>query len=370
MRIALVVPGGVDRSGQYRVVPALLALVERLAARHEVHVFALRQEAEPGEWMLLGAHVHNVGGRVGVLCEGRAIAAILCVHRACPFDVVQAIWSGPCGAVAVVAGRLASIPSLVHVAGGELVAFPSIGYGGLLNWRGRLRERLVRRGAAVVTAASAPILAQLAALGRAGLRVPLGVDLWRWPPRPPQRRDPHSPLRLIHVASLNEVKDQATLLRAMALLAGDGVDFHLDIVGEDTLGGRVQALARSLRLETRTRFHGFLTQARVRPLLEAAHIHVVASLHEAGPLALLEAAVLGVPTAGTAVGHLVEWAPHAALAVPPADAPALAAAIRRLAADEDLRLQLAGEAWRRAVGENADHTAALFEELHAASTGR
>ena len=370
MKIALVVPGGVDRSGEYRVVPALLALLERLAARHEVHVFALRQEAGPGRWVLLGAHVHNVGGRGGVLREVRAIGAVLREHHASPFDIVQAIWSGPCGVVAVMAGRLVGVPSLVHVAGGELVALPSIRYGGLLNWRGRLREALVRRGASVMTAASAPILAQLAALGRPARRVPLGVDLQRWPPRPPLRRDPHLPVRLIHVASLNEVKDQATLLHAMALLAADGVDFHLDIVGEDTLGGRVQALARRLQLDTRTCFHGFLTQAQLRPLLEGAHIHVIASLHEAGPLVLLEAAVLGVPTVGTAVGHLVEWAPHAALAVPLADALALAAAIRRLASDEDLRLQLAGEALLRAVSEDADRTAALFEELHAASTGR
>ncbi len=370
MKIALVVPGGVDRSGEHRVVPALLALLERLAARHEVHVFALRQEAEPGEWMLLGARVHNVGGRGGLSSQWRAIAAILRVHRAGPFHVVQSIWSGPCGVVAVAAGRLAGIPSLVHVAGGELVAFSSIGYGGRLTWRGRLRERLVLCGATVVTAASAPILARLAVLGRAGRRLPLGVDLQRWPPRPPQRRDPRSTVRLIHVASLNEVKDQATLLRAMALLASDDVDFHLDIVGEDTLGGRVQALARDLSLQTRTRFHGFLTQAQLRPWLEAAHIHVVASLHEAGPLVLLEAAVLGVPTVGTAVGHLVEWAPEAALAVPLANPPALARAIRRLIDDEDLRLQLAGEALRRAVGESADHTAVLFEAFHAASTGR
>jgi len=370
MKIALVVPGGVDRSGEYRVVPALLALVERLAARHEVHVFALRQEAAPGRWMLLGAHVHNIGGRAGVLCEVRTIGAVVREHRVAPFDVVQAIWSGACGVVAVTAGRLVGVPSLVHVAGGELVALRAIRYGGLMNWRGRLREALVRRGATVMTAASAPILAQLAALGRPARRVPLGVDLRCWPMRAPVRRDPRVPVRVIHVASLNEVKDQATLLRAMALLAADGVDFHLDIVGEDTLGGRVQALARQLQLQSRMRFHGFLTQAQLRPLLEAAHVNVIASLHEAGPLVLLEAAVLGVPTVGTAVGHLAEWSPQAALAVPVADAAALATALRRLIADEDLRLQLAGEALQRAVAEDADHTAALFEGLYAASTAR
>jgi hypothetical protein len=42
MRIALVVPGGVDRSGRERVIPILLWLIERLARRHTVHAFVLR----------------------------------------------------------------------------------------------------------------------------------------------------------------------------------------------------------------------------------------------------------------------------------------------------------------------------------------
>src|SRR5687767_8438704 len=43
-RVALVVPGGVDRTGEYRVIPALLSLLERLATRFDVDVFALTQE--------------------------------------------------------------------------------------------------------------------------------------------------------------------------------------------------------------------------------------------------------------------------------------------------------------------------------------
>ena len=61
MRIALVVPGGVDRSGRQRVVPALLWLVERLARRHEVLVVALEQEPKPACYPLLGAQVVNLG---------------------------------------------------------------------------------------------------------------------------------------------------------------------------------------------------------------------------------------------------------------------------------------------------------------------
>jgi glycosyltransferase involved in cell wall biosynthesis len=112
------------------------------------------------------------------------------------------------------------------------------------------------------------------------------------------------------------------------------------------------------------RFLGFRTQRELRPLMCAAHLLVMSSRHEAGPLVLLEAAVAGVPTVGTAVGHLAEWTPAATRAVPPGDWSALADAIARVLADEDLRLQLAWSAQRRAMREDADHTARAFEALY------
>jgi glycosyltransferase involved in cell wall biosynthesis len=363
LKIAVVVPGGVDRSGEVRVVPALLALLKRLAVRHEVHVFALRQEAEPGEWWLCGARVHNIGGRVSV---PRAVRAVLQEHGRGRFDLVQAIWSSSCGVVAVMAAKLLGLRCAVHVAGGELVALRDIGYGGRLALRGRLREALVLRGADALTAASQPVLDQLAALGRTGQRLPLGVDLAAWPPREPCRREAGEPLRLVQVASLNRVKDQACLLRALAQLPMA----ELDLIGEDTLGGEIQALAAQLGVGSRLRLHGFMTQAALQPLLARAHLHVISSRHEAGPLAVLEAAVLGVPSLGTAVGHLVEWAPEAALVVEPGDAAGLAALIARVDGDEALRLRLAHEAQRRALAEDADFSHGRFERLHAELAGR
>src|SRR5271154_3733016 len=211
MRIALVVPGGVDRSGEYRVIPALLSLIQRLALDHDVQVFALNQESQAGEWDLLGARVHNIGPRRTRL---RAIRTVWALHRATPFDIVHAIWSGSCGLIAVIVGKLLGIPSLIHVAGGGLASMPEIGFGGMQTWKGRLREPAVLRGASCVTAASAPVIDALAELGLTAQRVPLGVDLKGWPPREPVRRHRSKPAKLIHVASLNRVKDQSTLLRA------------------------------------------------------------------------------------------------------------------------------------------------------------
>ena len=366
MRIAFVVPGGLDRTGQQRVIPVLLALIERLSANNEVEAFALGQEVEPGGWPLAGAQIHNVGPR---LARVRAIQAIWRRYHADPPHVLQAIWSGACGMIAVAAGLMLRRPSCIHVAGGELAAVADIGYGDGLRWQARLRERVVLRRAAAVSAASAPAIDQIAQLGVRASRIPLGVDAQRWPPRAPVARRAARPARLIHVASLNRVKDQTTLLHAAATLAGNGIAFELDVVGEDTLGGTIQQLAAGLGLAERVHFHGFLPQSRLRPLVEAADLMLMSSRHETGPVALLEAAMAGVPTVGTAVGHIAEWAPDAALAVPVGDAQALALAARSLLLDENLRLRIAAAAYARARAEDADNTARLFESLYQQVSG-
>ena len=361
MNIGLVVPGGVDPSGEFRVIPALLALLRRLVRQHEVRVFALHQQPQPGRWELLGTPVWNIGIRHTRI---RGIRTLCAQHRVRRFDVIHAIWSGTAGLVAVAAARILDIPSLVHVTGGELIALPEIGYGGCLTWKGRVREALVLRGATQVSAPSGPMIATLASLGIAGRRVPLGVDLEIWPARMPVRRSAQQPARLIHVASLNRVKDQTTLLRALATLCERDIDFEMQVVGEDTLGGEIQELAERLGLRARVRFHGFLPQRSLRPLVEAADVLVMSSRHEAGPFALHEAGVVGVPTVGTAVGEIADWAPQAALAAPVGDAGQLAEHLATLLRDEDLRLRIAHEARLRALQENVDSTARAFESIY------
>jgi glycosyltransferase involved in cell wall biosynthesis len=361
MRIALVVPGGVDRSGESRVIPALLALISRLSVHHDVQVFALNQEVQPGQWHLAGAHIRNIGARRTLL---RAVRTIRAVHRSMPFDIIHSIFSGWGGVAAAASGRILGIPSLIHFTGGELTSIPEIGYGGSLKWHGRLREAFTLRAACAVTGSSAPVIEQLSDLGVAAQRVPLGVDLTTWPLRDPAQRDPGRPAKLIHVATLNRVKDQPTLLRALASLSQSGVNFEMDVVGPDILNGEIQRLSAQLGLSERIRFRGFLTQRQLRPLVEESHLMVHSSRHEAGPFVTLEAAAAGVPTVGTAVGHILEWSPDAAISVPVGDWARLAEAISKVLEDEELRLRIARAAQQRAIREDADYTAACFEALY------
>ena len=99
--------------------------------------------------------------------------------------------------------------------------------------------------------------------------------------------------------------------------------------------------------------------------MEESHLLVMSSLHEAGPIVVLEAALTGVPTVGTAVGHIAEWAPHAALAAPIGDAEAIASHIKSLLVDDRRRVQLANEAQRLALHENSEHTLRCYEEIYA-----
>lgn len=360
MKIALVVPGGVDRSGVRNVIPCLLWLIERLTATgDEVHVFALGQEAEPGTWSLLGAQVWNAGRRPRRL---RTLRDMIAEHRRCRFEVVHAFWAAGPGVVAAVFGRWTGVPVMLTLPGGDLAALRGIGYGARLTLRGRLWTRLALAGATRVVVQSDWMVERAAPFGVAAVRIPFGVALDRWPVAPPRRRAADAPLRLVHVANLNLVKDQETLLLAMGELRDQGIDFTLDVVGLDTLDGAIQRRCVELGLDDRVAFRGFHPHAETRPFVEGADLMVVSSRHEAGPLVALEAAAAGVPTVGTAVGHVADWAPRAAVAVPVSDAAALARAIAGLASDEDERLRLAQAAQALVLVEDADVTARLTRE--------
>src|SRR5579872_7520751 len=137
MRIGLVVTGGVDRSGHERVVPTLLWFIERLARRHDVHVFALHHYPEPCDYPLLGATVHDTGrvdGPPGLRryrLRARLQAAVA-AHG--PFDLLHAYAGMPAGVTATAVGARLGIPVIVSCTSGEFVSIPDIRYGLQRRW--------------------------------------------------------------------------------------------------------------------------------------------------------------------------------------------------------------------------------------------
>lgn len=366
MRIGLVVSGGFDPSGRERVIPALVWLVERLARRHAVHVFVLRYFDAPRTYELAGATVHDLGRPVGVRRQRAALSRAL--QAAGRFDVLHAYWATPAGVVAGIAGRARRTPVVVTLDSGELVALPEIAYGLQRTWRGRAAVKLACRLAARVTVCSAFMQALARDRGIDARFVPLGVDCAAFNEAVRPAEGP--PWRLLQVASLNRVKDQATLLRALADLRRRGLDVGLDLVGEDTLDGSLQTLAADLDLTFHVTFHGFLSTGALPARYGSAHLYVQSSRHEAAGVAVLEAAACGVPVVGTAVGYVKDWARLRAAAVPPGVPGALAEAITDLLRDPDRRARLASSARAWAATHDADWTAEQFEEIYRGLTRR
>jgi glycosyltransferase involved in cell wall biosynthesis len=367
MKIALVTPGGFDRSGTERVLPVFLSLVERLAQRHEVHVYTLYQYPQPQEYRLAGAAIHNLGyahrpwNRPGEL--RRALQVVLKEHRRARFDVLHGLWASESGLLAGLAARLGHAPGVVTAMCGEVVALPAIRYGAQLGPKGRLLTRLALRMPHVVTCESHYAL-RLLRPHRPDARVlTFGADCRRF--TPPTDLPTGPPWNLLHVAGLNRVKDQATLLRAFARIHAAQPQTHLDIIGVDTLNGEIHALAADLGLCQAVTFHGFQTSDMVADRMRQAHLLLHSSLSEAAPLVFLEAAACRLPTVGTAVGLIADHAPDAALAVPVGDDESLARAALDLLAEEPRRRALGQRAYAVACKCNANVSAQQVEALYA-----
>ena len=375
MRIALVVPGGVGPDGVQAVIPALLSLVERLAVRHEVLVIATEQRAEPSAYELRGARVVALGSGGGgplrrLRLTRRALAAIGTFRP----DLVHAMWLGLGSTIAVLAGWRLGVPVVVSIGGGELVDLPRIRYGGARSWRGRLHNRLALQRAAAVTAGSRAALAPLAGRRLDARWIPLGVERLAEADVAIPTRAAGDALRLLVVASVNRVKGPDIVLGAL-LRANTRLDgrVRLDWIGEDTLRGSSATLASALGLASVATFRGFRPHDQVLAAWSRTDIAVQGSHHESQGVAVLEAAMAGCPTVGTAVGLVAELAamdPPAAIAVPVADSRALADAIVDLARDEDRRRHIGGAAREWALAHDADWTAAAFEAVYGAVTRR
>lgn len=234
------------------------------------------------------------------------------------------------------------------------------GYGGRGRWRSRAQTQLALALADVVTGGSRYVLRPL---GRTAARwVPLGVDTYLFDG--PVARPHGPPWRLIHVGSINRVKDQTTLLDSLRMIVEHEQAVQLDWFGEDTLGGALQRHCATLGLQQHVCFHGVQPSSILARYYRNAHINLVTSRHESQAVVVGEAAAAGVPTIGTAVGVLPELAPDAAATVAVGDARALAATTLRALHDPAYREQMGTAAQRWAHTYDADWTAAQFEQIY------
>lgn len=152
-------------------------------------------------------------------------------------------------------------------------------------------------------------------------------------------------LHAVAVGRLTPVKGLCFAIEALSHLPA-GHPWQLDLVGDGGLRDELAAQAARLGVSDRVTFHGFRRDAEA--LMAGADALIMPSLHEGLPYTLLEAMSLGLPVVVSDVGGLAEVLRHeeTGLLVTVGNAPALAAALMRLAEAPELRTSLGAAAAR------------------------
>jgi L-malate glycosyltransferase len=211
------------------------------------------------------------------------------------------------------------------------------------------------------------------------ITIPNFLDPQSFTPMPPDRRRamlddlgvPPEAFVVGIVARLADVKDQPTLVRAVAQLRETIPNLHCVLVGDGPERGRIEALIATLELGRSVHLAG------ERPQIPNLHglfdVSVLCSLDEAFPNSVLEAMAASRPVVATRVGGIPDAVRdgETGLLVPPADPDALAAAIHRLFDDAELRERF-GRAGNLAAREGYGMSTVLqqVEALYTELSGR
>lgn len=172
--------------------------------------------------------------------------------------------------------------------------------------------------------------------------VPNVVDLTRFTPAASGPDTPH----ILVARNLEPLYDNATALRAFALVRERYPAARLTLAGTGPERDRLAALARELGVHEAVRFAGRVDNQDMPALYRSATLALNPSRADNMPISILEAWASGIPLVTTNVGgipYLAE-ADKTALFVPPGDPVAMAQACLRLIAEPKLagRLSAAG----------------------------
>jgi len=201
----------------------------------------------------------------------------------------------------------------------------------------RALERYSAGRSALVFGASADLVERARAAGapKAMLCEVAAPELVTASPAAPMR-SLHEPPKVLAIGRLHPQKRLDLLVEVAARWPAGPHRPRFLVAGDGPLA---EPLAREAeRRDAPVRFLG--AQTDVGALLADADVVVLPSDWEARPLAAQEALAAGVPLVATDVGGVRDLVGGAAVLVPPGDAVALAAGLRRVLDDEALRLRL------------------------------
>lgn len=240
--------------------------------------------------------------------------------------------------------RLAGVPVVFHMHGSNIEHF--------YTTSPPLFQAIIRRtlsAAAAVVALGDTWAARLRAIAPDAhvVQIPNAVRL----AHPVRQPLPGEPVRVLFLGRIGEWKGTFRLLEAWALLGNPAATLTLAGDGEVEQARR---LVRELGVQDQVEVHDWLSPDAVSELLDRSHILVLPSRNEGQPMAVLEAMARGLCIVASEAGGLAEMiGGDCGVIVLPNDADSIAAGLRLVIDDPELRARCAKAAFER-VGERYD----------------
>lgn len=172
---------------------------------------------------------------------------------------------------------------------------------------------------------------------------------------------------VITTGSLIWQKGYEYALQAIRAMVDQGVPLRFDIIGEGPERQRVLYTIYDLGLGEYVRLLGRLTPDEVRQQLQDADVFLLSSLSEGISNAVLEAMACGLPIVSSDCGGMREAITHGVegFVVPSRDQNRIAACLKKLYEDADLRKRMGRAARKRAQSEfSLEQQIARFVDLY------
>jgi len=287
-------------------------------------------------------------------------------------DIVHGHWAIPTGPALVAAARRLKVPSVITMHGGDVYVNVAEGYDFPTRWYVRPVLAWTLRKASALTAISEDCKnhALRAGAKESSITVVMnGADLRRFSPATTPGAPSEFGSRMIFACrQLFPRKGIRFLIEAVAKLKPKYPDISLTIAGDGFERPVLEKLAESLGIGAKTKFLGWVANKELPRYFRGCAVSVIPSLEEGFGIPAAEAMGCEVPVVATDAGGLPEVVENGVTGyvVPKGDATAIATAIDRLLADDELRRKMGVAGRIRALGRfDWDLSVKQFEAVYA-----
>jgi teichuronic acid biosynthesis glycosyltransferase TuaC len=278
----------------------------------------------------------------GAFLFARIVGRIRELQRDRQIDLIHAHAALPCGHAAMLLSTELGIPYVVSVHGLDVFSTEQVA-GRAGQWCRRISQRVYRGARRVICVSEHVREAVLEEIGHSARTsvVYNGVDPELFSPgNEIDSSGVANPSQIVlSVGNLIPIKGHATLLRAVASLAGDFPSLVLEIIGEGPERSRLQALARELKISERVRFLERQPRREVAAAMRGCTLFAMPSRYEGLGCVYLEAMAVGkavIGCRGQGIAEIIQHGTNGFL-IGPGNEKELALAMAMLLRDEPCR---------------------------------